>query len=568
MPEGFSKGAGAGTLRLAEVLAPLSLVTDMGMGSPDEHAMRACLLATSLARRAGCPEDTVRDVYYATLLRHLGCTATAAEEASHLGGDEIAARPLIGPADFERPSEVLGVLRSIGGGRPVRERAGIVAGTMAGFRWGPGVQRAVCEVASILAARLGLPEAVRIAMGQMFERWDGKGEPAHLSGERIALPARFAAVASRATAIADLGDVDAALDATRASSGGWLAPDVAACFVEHGRDLMAEIETLDVMLATVAAEPDPPLRISARGLDDACRAFGDMADLKSPYTVGHSSGVAALAEAAGRALGLAGDDLDDLRRAALLHDLGRVGVPAGTWEKQSRLTSADWEHIRLHAYYTERILQRSTVLARLATAAGMHHERIDGSGYHRRAAGRDLPLAARILAAADTYDAKTHDRPHRSALSREQAAALLTEEARAGRLDTGAVRAVLDAAGQPAGPAAVQRREYPSGLSEREVEVLRLVASGCSNADIAERLVISRRTAEHHVQHIYDKIGRSTRAAATMFAVEHDLLTTPTPPLPQRVQTGEMGDRCSETCVTPVGWVIGAPGGRPRRSGW
>src|SRR5690606_30082581 len=144
MPEVGPRDSTATRLRLVEVLAPLSLVTDLGMGSPDEHAMRACLLATGLARRAGCPEDTVRDVYYATLLRHLGCTATAAEEASHLGGDEIAARPVIGPADFTRPAELLGVLRTIGGGRPARERAGIVAGAFMGFRWGPGVQRAVC----------------------------------------------------------------------------------------------------------------------------------------------------------------------------------------------------------------------------------------------------------------------------------------------------------------------------------------------------------------------------------------------------------------------------------------
>jgi HD-GYP domain-containing protein (c-di-GMP phosphodiesterase class II) len=175
----------------------------------------------------------------------------------------------------------------------------------------------------------------------------------------------------------------------------------------------------------------------------------------------------------------------------------------------------------MHAYHSERILATSGTLAALAPLAGMHHERLDGSGYHRACRARELSPAARILAAADAYQAMTQERPHRPALAPEEAAAELVREARAGRLDRDVVGAVLEAAGQRRASRADLR---PAGLSEREVEVVRLVAAGCSNPDIAERLVISRRTAEHHVQHVYAKLGVSSRAAVALFAVQHELV--------------------------------------------
>ena len=192
------------------------------------------------------------------------------------------------------------------------------------------------------------------------------------------------------------------------------------------------------------------------------------------------------------------------------------------WEKPGPLTSVEWEQVRMHSYHSERILARSEALAPLARAAGMHHERLDGSGYYRGCRARELSPAVRILAAADAYHAMTQDRPHRAALGSDRAAAELQAEVRASRLDGDAVAAVLEAGGarRP------RRRDNlrPGGLSEREVEVTRLVAAGCSNPEIAAQLVISRRTAEHHVQHIYAKVGVSSRAALALFAHEHDLI--------------------------------------------
>jgi HD-GYP domain-containing protein (c-di-GMP phosphodiesterase class II) len=249
--------------------------------------------------------------------------------------------------------------------------------------------------------------------------------------------------------------------------------------------------------------------------------MADFADLKSPYLTGHSSGVAELAAAAAGRYGLSEGDVADVRRAGLLHDLGRVGVSASIWDKPGPLTDGERERVRLHPYYTGRILSRPGPLARLGSVGELHHERTDGSGYHRGLAAPALPPAALLLAAADAYGAMTEPRPHRPALALEEAAEELRREVRAGRMDGGAAEAVLGAAGHRTRPV---RRELPMGLTEREAEVLRLVARGLSNRQVAERLYISPKTVGHHVQHVYQKIGVSTRPAATVFAMQHDLL--------------------------------------------
>jgi HD-GYP domain-containing protein (c-di-GMP phosphodiesterase class II) len=245
-------------------------------------------------------------------------------------------------------------------------------------------------------------------------------------------------------------------------------------------------------------------------------------DLKTPLHHGHSTGVAELASAAGKHAGLGASEVAELYRAALVHDIGRAAVPNGIWARRGPLSWTDQERVRLHAYHSERVLARCGPLAALAPLAGMHHERLDGSGYHRQAAAASIPFAARILGAADSFQAMTQVRAHRPARSPSEAAELLRAEASAGRLDADAVRFVLDAAGHPA---ASVSRPRPGGLTERQVEVLKLVAQGLSNPQIAQRLVISRRTAEHHVQDVYARIGVSSRAAAALFAMEHDLLT-------------------------------------------
>lgn len=508
-------------LRLADLLVAISVATDLGMGHEPEKAARSCLLATRLARGLDLPEDDVRDVYLATLLRHLGCTATAHEEAYLFGGDELVSRPPSEAADFGDARDMLRVTLATGRGTGLRRPRLLARALLAGRTEGDRILRAICEVGSHLAARLGLGPNVERALYQVTERWDGKGTPEGVRGEDVVLPARIAEVATQAVIFARAAGAEAALEMTSRRSGGWFDPAVAEAFLRMGRELLAQGAEEDPWEAVLEAEPEPIEVVGQADLDRVIRTFADMVDLKSPYTLGHSTAVAEIAVEAGRSLGLDDGDLDDLRRAALLHDVGRTGVSNGIWDKPASLTTAEWEAVRLHPYHTERILSRSAALAPLVPIAGAHHERQDGAGYPHGASGGEIPVGARILGAADAYQAMTQERPHRPARSPEEGAELLAAEASAGRLDPDCAKAVAEAGGHTGVRVKADR---PAGLSDREVEVLRLVARGLSNREIARSLFISPRTAEHHVQHIYAKIGTSTRASAAVFAMQHDLL--------------------------------------------
>lgn len=504
-----------------ELLAALSVTTDLGMGQPPDTALRSSLLANGLARAMDLPEEDVRNACLGTLLRHVGCTATASVEARWYGGNELVSRRAAQPTDFGSPREMLRLTLCTGRGEGLRRPAKVAQVVIGDMRHGNEILTSVCDAASMLARRLGLGRAVQDCLAQQFERWDGHG-PYGLAEDAVALPARVGEVATQVVLFLDAAGPDAALTMVAERAGGWFDPDVAAAFKSAGTGLLGDLVAADPWQALLETEPAPVAHIAESDLDRVARCFADMVDLKSPYAVGHSSEVAELAETAARTLDLPDTDAVTLRRAALLHDLGRVGVSSGVWDKKGPLTRGEWEQVRLHPYHTERILSCSPTLAPLGWIAGLHHERLDGSGYHHGVSAPAIPLSARILAAADTFQTATQNRPHRPARTAERAAEHLTAEAAAGRLDVDCVAAVIAAAGQDRPRV---RREWPSGLSDREVEVLRLLARGASNQQIAARLVISRRTAEHHVQHIYTKIGHSTRAAATLFAMEHDLLT-------------------------------------------
>ena len=508
-----------GPVGLAEFTAALSLAADQAAGLSLEHGLRTCLLATRLARRAGLSDDDLRQVYYTALLRSVGCTSDAHEQAE-LFGDEIAARSQLNLAPHLPTRELLGVLvRHSGAGQPIVRRAAAAGRTLAASRGLPRrVATAHCETAKRLSGRLSLPESVSAALHAVFERWDGGGFPDGRAGEQIPAPARFTQVS-----------YDALLLHEHLGSIGRIAKLAGACYdpdivlLLKADDAAEVTEIVSPWEAVLAAEPGGPTPLDTVQLDAACEAAADFADLKSPWLLGHSRGVAELAEAAAWRAGLDAARVAGLRRAALLHDLGRVAVPSGIWDRPGPLRDREWELVRLHPYHGERSLARSPRLAPLGVIAGAHHERLDGSGYHRGSAGARLSAEARLLAAADCYQAMTHARPHREPLDPERAAAELQAQVRAGRLDGAAVQAVLTVAGHPG---IARSRAFPAGLSHREAQVLTLLARGNSNRQIASLLGITPKTAGHHVEHLYVKIGVSTRAAAALFALEHGLLPT------------------------------------------
>ena len=502
-------------LRLAELMAALSLATDLGMGQPLEQALRTCLIAIDLAERMGLTKGEVSEVFYVALLRFLGCTADAHEAAEMFGGDDLAARRASAPVSGGSLTEAASVfLRVVGAGQGPLRRAELLAGLIAaGPRPIREAMRAHCEMAAHLAVRLGLPAGVRRALGDEYVRWDGLAAPKGFSRNGIPIALRIVFVARDAEVLHREGGSHLLSASLRARSGHAYDPAVAGIVLQHADDVMAAIEVVSPWEAVLDREPEPRPWVPESRLGSVLETFADFVDMKSPWMAGHSRGVAALAEGAAA-------EGKNLRRAGLVHDLGRVSVPNGIWDKPGPLTDGEWERVRLHPYYSERILDRSAALKPLAICAGMHHERQDGSGYHRRSHRAEISRDARILAAADAYQAMTQPRPFRPALSAMRAAEELEVEARAGRLDADAAHSVLIAAGhRPHRTAA-----WPAGLSDREVEVLRLLCRGGTKKEVAQLLKISPRTVDHHVRHIYDKVGVATRAGATLFAAENDLL--------------------------------------------
>lgn len=496
----------------------LSLATDLGMGQPMEWALRSCLLGVRLGEELGLGNEELTDVYYLALLHYVGCTADS-HQTAEMFGDEISALGYFAKMDAGNPQEFAGLVSRHAGWTSTESAPDYAFEAVR--QWAKESNLGRCEVAENLAGRMGFGKRIQRSLWQLFERWDGKGLPDGLKEEELALPVRVVQLAQDAETFYRMGDVEAAVTVVQGRSGGAYDPSVAGLFCRSAPRLLASLKEGSAWDAVLAAEPGEQSGLYEEEFDAAARAMADFADLKSPYLTGHSRGVSALAEEAARRCGLPVDAAKAARRAGLLHDLGRVGVPTSIWDKSGSLTEGEWERVRLHPYYTERILARPGALAQLGAMAGLHHERLDGSGYHRGLSAASLSPIDRILAAADAYHAMTEPRPHRKALTPEAAAEKLQEEARAGRIEGESASAVLEAAGHRVRRT---RRKLAGGLSEREIEVLQLLSRGLSNRQIAQRLYISPKTVGHHVGRIYSKIGISTRPAATLYAMQHDLL--------------------------------------------
>src|SRR4051794_11881043 len=515
------------SVRLSELMAAWSVAIDVGMVMPLETGLRVCARSVRLAQRAGADPAEQRRVYYLALLRHIGCTAANPELAALLG-DEVVFRTGMGTLDVSSPRALLPhTLRVAVGGRPVADRPAAFFRLLGSARALQDAGHAVCEVARLLLDRLGFDAPLRDALGEdvamVYERHDGKGHPNRLDGERISRAAQLVHLAEAVTLHVSTAGDDAALDMLRERRGRAFRPELVDLFLDDAGPLLTEPD--DPWDEVLAMEPGGAPVLDGAGVDEVLTAVADFADLKSLYMMGHSRSVAALAADAARACGLPAADAAVLRRAGWLHDVGRISVSAAVWDRAGPLGRDEREQVRLHAYVTERVFARSRALAPVAVLAGQHHERLDGSGYHRGQAGAGLGVPARILAAADVYAALVAERPHRPALPAPRAAAELRAQARAGQLDGDAVDAVLGAAGHPAR----RRQAVVGGLTAREVEVLRLVARGMSNAAIAGRLVVSRKTVEHHVEAVYAKLGVHSRSAATLLAVQRGLLPAEPP---------------------------------------
>jgi HD-GYP domain-containing protein (c-di-GMP phosphodiesterase class II) len=501
----------------------LSLATDLGFGQPAEHMLRAARISMRLGDRLGLDTRDLATLYDVSLLTYVGCPVYG-NEASTLFGDDIDFRANAVEVDLAGFPAMVFMLRRAGSGTSAFNRARQAARLMA-TRGRPMVEQMAnhCSAAGELADRLGLGADVRAGVEQSYARWDGQGVPSGMAGDALALSARISHVAEACEVFQRNAGLEEAVAMVRSRSGTHFDPSIVSAVLRDPERLFDAIDddTVDEMLDS---EPVERPALTDDELDDVLAAIGDFCDLRCPYFAGHARGTAQLVGGALEQLGLPSETVRLARRAALVHDVGRFGVPGYVWDKAGPLTSGDRERMRMHVYYVERIFSRPEPLRRVGLLAATHHERVDGSGYHRGIGGAMLALPARVLAAADAYHAMTQPRPHRAALTDADAARELRREADEGRLDPAAVDVVLATAGHGAGRT---RAGGPAGLTTREADVLSLLAQGLPNKGIARQLGISPKTVGNHVERIYTKLGVSNRAAAAMRAMEHGLVASP-----------------------------------------
>ena len=512
-------------ISLAEFLTAISFVSDTGMGQILEHGLKTAYIGLRIAQAVGLAAEDHAAVYYGALLKDSGCTACGAVFATFFDGDDITPRRdslLLRP---DSPKDAVGWFwrhSSTDPGLPLR--IGRLFSFMTQCR---GVMKegvsAHCEVGEMFARRLSLPESIQQAIRFSWERWDGNGLAYGIRGAETPVASRVLHLAQVATAAHGFGGREAAISIATARSGSDFDPSLAGPFLALAQDssFWSVPESESAQAAVLAMKPPAPFdRLAVSQLDSACELLADFADVKARSSWNHSLRVAETTAAIAERLGLARPEVARLRRAALVHDLGKAAIPVGILDKGEALTTDEWERFRLHPYYTERVLSRVGPLSDLAADAGAHHERLDGSGYYRQLSGGQIPIGGRIIAIADRFAilSNSDGEPDKEGALAALKPLIGTE------LDPDCYAALCAVqGGRPAGRQL--RPKSPGNLTEREVEVLRLVSAGNTNREIARVLVLSGKTVEHHIEHIFNKLGVTSRTAASVFALQNGLVT-------------------------------------------
>ncbi len=405
-----------GRVRLAELVAALSLGIDLGFGQPMEHVLRQCMIALRLAECVGLGDEERSVVYYTALLVNVGCHSDAHEQAKWFG-DDIALKS--GKYDHELGSlsGVLATLRMVGSGNPPlhRFRVGLEF-AVSGHHDLDGMIEQHAALARRLAEELGLSIGVQEAVGAAYEQWDGKGWPGDLKGGEIPIASRLAQIGEFVEVAHRIGGTGAAIALAEKRAGSQFDPTLAAALCANAGTILDDLDAGPTWDAVIGAEPALGVLLSDAEFDRALLAIADFVDLKSPYTLGHARAVSELAAEAGTKLGLEDEEVGILRRAGLANDLGRLGVSNAIWDKRGTLGAGEWERVRMHPYLTERMLHQSIALAPLGAIAVQNRERLDGSGYPRGLSGGAISMPARVLGAADAYQSMCELRPYREAL--------------------------------------------------------------------------------------------------------------------------------------------------------
>lgn len=519
---------------MAELLCALSYASSLGIGGRMEHGLKTAYIGLRLAEKMELPTAVREAVFYGALLKDVGCTACAVGFAPFFFDNELAPKMDLMLVDTTRISEVMAWFSK---NAPFDSQFPTRMVKLLSFaaQCSPLIKESMvghCEIAEMFARRLGFAKHVQDTVRYQWERWDGKGIAYHLQGGAIPIASRILHMAQMGELVCNFGGKAAAKTLTKEQRGRRLDPDVADAFNEwiESPGLAEEIEEKGMADQILALKP--PISISAMEsdadpVDQVCEALADFIDIKCKLTYRHSRHVTTVAEGIGRGLGQTAAFLQHIRRAALVHDIGKVSVPYGTLRKAKegrQLTDEETDFIRLHSYYTQRILERVAPLRDLAEDASSHHEWVNGQGYHRKLTGSQIPLGGRVMALADAYTNLVHIDGTESSPQVDPEVALRELQPFIGtQFDAECYDALCRFV---LGSKRVQphnqtiREANVGGLTDREMEVLRLVAQGKKNPEIAKLLYISRKTVEHHLSHIYNKLGVSCRTSAVAYAMQ------------------------------------------------
>jgi putative nucleotidyltransferase with HDIG domain len=430
------------SISLAEILSALSFALDLTEGAVPGHALRSCVLGMRIAEELRLPSDQRADLYYALLLKDIGCSSNAARLCQIIGGgDERRVKAGVKLEDWTRPAQPkVSTLQLLW--TSVLPRAGAFRRTAAILRIGLNQHRnneemitLRCDRGAHILRKLGLPNTAAEAVRGLDEHWDGSGYPERRTGKNIPLASRILAIAQHLDVFASERGINKALQVLHERAGRWFDPELVRVVTRLHRSsnlwayALPSTPECDTRGAVLDFAPGQLHRLRAADIDLICEAFADVVDAKSSFTFRHSVGVTAAARNIARRLGLSPERQQLVHRAALLHDLGKLRVPNSILDKPGRLTASEWLVVQEHPHLTQEILSRIGSFHELAQIAGAHHEKLDGSGYPNRLTARQLPLEARIIAVADVYGALTEDRPYRSGLTHEDALGLLFRDA-------------------------------------------------------------------------------------------------------------------------------------------
>jgi putative nucleotidyltransferase with HDIG domain len=426
-----------GEIRMSEVIAALSYALDLTEGQPEGHAARSCLLGMRIARELKFDEATSSALFYGLLLKDLGCSSNASKMCYLFGADDRAAKRDVKTVEWTSTLRSAGYATrtvmlggSLQGGSLLDKAGKLVKLALTGSSDARELIGIRCERGAKIAHDLQMPDETAAAIRALDEHWDGRGHPAGLKGEQIPLLGRILGISQTVEVFASRFGVDAAYEMARERGGTWFDPALVDAMNAFRNDthFWQTFAGEDPKHAVTEFEPkDRTLSADQDTLDRIAFGFAQVIDAKSPWTYKHSEGVSKIASGIAVTMGMTPFEVRRIRRAGLLHDVGKLGVSNLILDKPGKLDAVELAEMRKHPAYTLRILDQVTGFRDLAELAASHHERLDGKGYHRGLTADQLDTAARILVVSDMYEALAAKRPYRKDLSEEEVMTILTK---------------------------------------------------------------------------------------------------------------------------------------------